>query len=143
MSEKQDKDDSDNIYADPSPDQEHRRYSYKPPVNHFPNIDPPPKQTWQGAKIVDKSLWFRCDIGPLKVRLNPLVTIVSVLLILAFILWCTLAKDSKFIFKGFYRRGSCTFSSISEYGSYDTYLRYFLALIISVNEYRTQSTFKF
>ena len=59
------------------------------------DIDPPPRPTWKGAKIVDKSLWFKAELGPLKIKLNPLVSVVSFLLILAFILWCILAKDRK------------------------------------------------
>ena len=98
MSEKNAKDDSDNISSRPSPVLRRYSFRYPPPHTNLPEfeLEPPLKPTWQGAKIVDKSLWFKCELGPLKVRLNPVVTIVSVLLILAFILWCTLAQERKF-----------------------------------------------
>ncbi|XP_063675063.1 uncharacterized transporter Mb0941-like [Bolinopsis microptera] len=63
------------------------------PVNHGPPItipDPPARPTWAGAVIKDQSLWFKCGYGPLKLKLNPVVTIMSVVIIVAFILWCVL-----------------------------------------------------
>lgn len=51
------------------------------------------RQTWKNARIVDKSLWFEAKCGVMSLKLNPLVTIVSIVFILAFILWCLLAKE--------------------------------------------------
>lgn len=61
------------------------------------NMDPPPRPNWAGANIKDRSIWFRCDCGPFKLKLNPIVTIASVLVILAFILWCVLQPDRKYL----------------------------------------------
>ena len=63
--------------------------------------DPPPptkpRTTWRGAQIRDKSIWLKCDCGPFRLKLNPIVTISSVLIIIAFILWCVLAKDRELL----------------------------------------------
>ncbi|XP_063676166.1 glycine betaine transporter 1-like isoform X2 [Bolinopsis microptera] len=58
-----------------------------------PSVDPPPRPTWKGAKIKDKSVWFKAECGPIKLKLNPIVTISSILVIIAFILWCILERD--------------------------------------------------
>ena len=55
-----------------------------------------PNHTWRDAKIVDKSVWFKCECGFFKLKLNPIVTICSILLILAFILWCILAQEREY-----------------------------------------------
>ena len=65
--------------------------------------DPPPpgyetRPTWKNAKIKDKSVWFKCDCGPLKLSLNPVVTICSVVIIIAFIVWCTVEPDRKLLY---------------------------------------------
>jgi len=52
-----------------------------------------PKHSWRNAKIVDKSVWFKCECGFFKLKLNPIVTISSIILVLAFILWCILAQE--------------------------------------------------
>ena len=54
---------------------------------------PPARVTWKGAVIKDKSLWFKAGSGTIRVKLNPVVTILSALLIIAFILWCVLEPD--------------------------------------------------
>ena len=71
------------------------------PINHGPPItipEPPARPTWAGAVIKDQSLWFKCGYGPLKVKLNPVVTIMSVAIIVAFILWCVLESARKFLY---------------------------------------------
>ena len=61
-----------------------------------PSVDPPPRPTWKGAKIKDKSVWFKAECGSFKVKLNPIVTIASILVIVAFILWCILERERKY-----------------------------------------------
>ena len=71
---------------------------YAPPYpivvgDHLPVPPTKGRPTWKGAQIKDKSIWFKCDCGPFKLKLNPIVTISSVLIIVAFILWCVLAQE--------------------------------------------------
>ena len=67
--------------------------------------EPPPKyekpKNWRNAKIKDKSLWFKCDCGPLKLKLNPVVSICSIIIIFAFILWCILEPKRKYLYSLF------------------------------------------
>jgi len=72
---------------------EKNTYDAPPYPISVPPVDPAPRPTWKGAQIKDKSLWFKCGCGPLKVKLNPIVTCSSVLIIIAFILWCILERE--------------------------------------------------
>ena len=65
-----------------------------------PIPEPPkrPRRDWRDAKIKDKSIWFKLDWGCFKLKLNPVVTSFSILLIVAFILWCTLEKERKWFY---------------------------------------------
>ena len=70
-------------------------YEAPPYPVSMPAVDEPARPNWQGAQIKDKSVWFKCGCGPFRVKVNPIVTIFSVLIIAAFILWCVLEQESK------------------------------------------------
>lgn len=51
------------------------------------------KQNWRNAVIVDKSLWWKLKMGCFEMRFNPIVSMCSLVIILAFVLTCILATD--------------------------------------------------
>lgn len=64
--------------------------SAPPPDYPLTEVEPTHKRTWRGAKIVDKSRFLTIGEGCCRLHFNPVVSFCSIILVIAFILWCIL-----------------------------------------------------
>lgn len=69
--------------------------SAPPPDYPLTEVKPTHKRTWRGAKIVDKSRFLTIGEGCCRLHFNPVVSFCSIILVIAFILWCILEPVRK------------------------------------------------
>ena len=64
------------------------------------------KRNWRNSKINVDHYWFRFQCGRFfRLELNPVVTMLAIVAIVAFILWCILEPDRKLTELTMSRRG--------------------------------------